>query len=51
MVAVPWPPAPADATPDLAALAGTVSQSAARAERWVSEQPDAGTDDASVPAR
>ena len=34
-----WPPAPADATPDLAAMAGTVSQSAARAERWVPEQP------------
>ena len=46
-----WPPAPADATPDVAAMAGTVSQATARAERWLAEQPSAGTDDASVPAR
>ncbi len=46
-----WPAAPADATPDVAAMAGTVSQATARAERWISEQPSAGTDDAAVPAR
>jgi DNA-binding PadR family transcriptional regulator len=46
-----WPAVPADAAPDTSALAGTVSQATARAERWISEQPGAGTDDASVPAR
>jgi PadR family transcriptional regulator, regulatory protein AphA len=29
-----WPERPADATPDLAALAETVEQATARAERW-----------------
>jgi DNA-binding PadR family transcriptional regulator len=46
-----WPARPADASPDLAALAATVRQASSRARRWSAEQPpSAGTDQSSVPA-
>jgi PadR family transcriptional regulator AphA len=43
-IAETWPPEPRQATPDMAAMAVTARQAAARAERWTSAGSDAGRD-------